>query len=89
MAGREPVRTEVMKWLAIAVAIAGVGVITALTQNASYSKEQSDRFHDRIMEHHDKDVDRLYDGIDQIQRNVDWLVRQQGGEPIRSEEEGQ
>lgn len=89
MAGREPMRTEVMKWLAVAVAVTAVGAVTALTQNASYSKEQSDRFHDQIMEHHDKDVDRLYDGIDQIQRNVDWLVRQQGGEPIRGKEEGQ
>jgi len=76
-----------MKWLAIATAIAGVGAMTALTQNYSYSKAESDRAHDAIMELHEKDVDRLYDGLDAIQQNVDWLVRQQGGEPVRSEEE--
>lgn len=84
---KEIVYKEVTKWVVIAVAIAFVGVITASVQGDNYSKGEVDRSIDRVEVQHNRDVDRLYEGIDQIQQNVDWLVRDRGGEPIRSETE--
>jgi hypothetical protein len=84
---KEVVYKEVTKWVVIAVAVAFVGVITATVQGDTYSKDDVDQTIERVEAQHNRDVDRLYDGIDQIQQNVDWLVRDRGGEPIRSETE--
>lgn len=84
---KEVVYKEVTKWVVIAVAVAFVGVITATVQGDTYSKDDVDQTIERVEAQHNRDVDRLYDGIDQIQQNVDWLVRDRGGEPIRGETE--
>ena len=76
---------DVMKWTVIAVAVAGMGVVTAVVQSDTYPKGEIDRRLDRIEQHHDTDVDRLYQGIEQIQRNVEWLVRERGGTPTSNE----
>jgi len=86
MMQKEPLRMEVMRWLVIAVAVAGVGAVTAITQHQSYTKTESDRLHDELLRHHNQDVERMYDSMDQIRRNVDWLVRHQGGTPAEAKE---
>jgi hypothetical protein len=81
------VSKEVTKWVVLAIAMTFVGVVSASVNSDSYSKPEVDRAIDRVEVQHNRDVDRLYEGIDQIQQNVDWLVRDRGGEPIRSESE--
>jgi len=84
---KEIIYKEAVKWVVIAVALTFVGVVTAVSSGNSYEKAEVDRTIERVEVQHNRDVDRLYEGIDQIQQNVDWLVRDRGGEPIRGETE--
>lgn len=87
MAEKNVLYREVTKWAAIAVAITFTGLITAISQSNTYSKAEVDRQVDQVVEHHNRDIDRIYQMQEQAQESLDWLVRKEGGEPIRRSEE--